>query len=73
MLGCAPTDEAFRFSRRAASLAYQMSLYQSQQEASTHTMERCKLDVELKEEEFRLDTSRLEVLSIYLPTQNDCI
>jgi hypothetical protein len=36
-------------------------------------MERCKLDVELKEEEFRLDTSRLEVLSIYLLTQNDCI
>jgi len=65
-LGCEKTEETFRFKmlcRRAASLAYQMSLYQSQREASALTMKRCKSDVEMKDEEIRLDTCRLEVLT----------
>mmetsp|Transcript_22186 Transcript_22186/g.44586 ORF Transcript_22186/g.44586 Transcript_22186/m.44586 type:complete len:550 (+) Transcript_22186:77-1726(+) len=65
-LGCEKTEETFRFNllcRRAASLAYQMSLYQSQREASALTMKRCKSDVEMKDEEIRLDTCRLEVLT----------
>eukprot|EP00984_Skeletonema_dohrnii_P016484 scaffold7345_cov137-Skeletonema_dohrnii-CCMP3373.AAC.2 len=65
-LGCEKTEEAFRFNllcRRAASLAYQMSLYQSQREASALTMKRCKSDFEMKDEEIRLDMCRLEVLT----------
>lgn len=66
VLGCSPAEEAFRLKilcRRAACLAYQMSLYQSQQETSALTTERCKLDLEMKDEEIRLDTCRLDVVT----------
>ena len=65
VLGYSPTEEAFRFKmlcRRAACLAYHMSLYQSQKEASALTTERCKLDIDMKAEELRLDTCRLDMV-----------
>lgn len=59
-------DEDFcRFKRlclRAAEFAYKMALYQSQQEASAVSMEYCKADIELSEEEIRLDACRLDGL-----------
>jgi hypothetical protein len=59
-------DEDFcRFKRlclRAAELAYKMALYQSQQEASAVSMEYCKADIEVSEEEIRLDACRLDGL-----------
>jgi hypothetical protein len=64
-LGCPPEQEAFRFNilcRRGAELAYKMSLYQRQLEASTRTMECCHLDIELRDEELRLQISRLDYL-----------
>ena len=74
VLGCSPSEDAFRFKilcRRAAFLAYQMSMYQSQQEASTLTLERCKLDLEMKETEIRLDSRRLdEITSMSLNNSN---
>ena len=59
-------DEDFcRFKRiclRAAELAYKMALYQSQQEASAVSMGYCKADIEVSEEEIRLDACRLDRL-----------
>ena len=66
VLGCLPSEDAFRFKilcRRAAFLAYQMSMYQSQQEASALTLGRCKLDLEMKETEIRLDSNRIDELT----------
>ena len=51
-----------RICRRASQLTHKMSLYQSQQERTSHTKERCRLDAEKKEEEISLDTCRLDVL-----------
>ena len=61
----ADDEDFFRFKRlclRAAELAYKMSLYQSQQEASAVRMEYCKADIELSEEEIRLGACRLGAL-----------
>lgn len=67
VLGCSPTEEeALRFKilcRRAACLAYQMSLYQSQQETSALITERCKFELEMKDEAIRLDMCRLDVVT----------
>lgn len=65
-LSCPTKDEALRFRmlcRRAANLSYLMSLYHNQQEMSALTMERCKLEVQMKEEELRCDTRRLDMLT----------
>lgn len=66
VLGCLPSEDAFRFKilcRRAAFLAYQMSMYQSIQEASTLTLRRCKMDLDVKEKEISIDSYRLDVLT----------
>jgi hypothetical protein len=61
----ADDKENCRFKRlclRAAELAYKMALYQSQQEASAVSMGYCKADIEVSEEQIRIDACRLDGL-----------